>query len=320
MAIVSIIIPVHNAAAYIERCAHSLFSQTLLDLEFIFVDDASSDDSMTRISRVLESYPQRESQVKIVSNPSNLGVTETRKVGLACASGEYVGWVDADDWVESRMFESLYQVSLGGGLDIVVCDYLKEYDAESVPFHHDLLTSPAACLEHLNSLQKMPHSLWSQIIKRTLFDEEIINNLRPSNWGEDLFFVISAYSRAQSIAQTSECLYHYNRTNATGLSHSTKFESKEAWLMQRENVELCSHLLQNAIGKKSEVGVCHLKFVTKNKYIACFETWKDYYYQWQESHRKILLFDDMPWKIRLKLRTLHSSYFLYSFYCRLIHA
>lgn len=319
MAIISIIIPVHNAATFIERCAHSLFAQTMEDLEYIFVDDGSSDNSIALIHNVLEEYPLRKTQVHIVQNLQNLGISETRKVGLSHTTGEYVGWVDADDWVELDMMDQLYCASENGEKDIVVCDYWKEYKTGSVPFRHDSLYSPEDCLEHLNLLEKMPHSLWSQIIKRNLFDNGIVRNLRPADWGEDLFFVISAYCRAHSITLVRDCLYHYNRTNVEGLSRKKRF-SKEVWLMQRENIEMISQLMKQSLGAKREIGINHLKFVTKNRFFHCFDTPKEYFQQWSDCHRFILRFDDMPLFTRLKLWFIHSSFGAYSLYHKMTHA
>jgi len=319
MAIISIIVPIYNTSAYIERCAVSLFEQTFEDLEYLFIDDGSTDNSIELITNIIKQYPHRESQVRIVCNGRNVGITETRKRGLALATGEYVGWVDSDDWAELDMFESLYLASEMGTKDVVVCDYIKETVSGPQEFHHSLAKIPRKCLERINNLAAMPHSLWCQIIKRSLFPHEEIGKLKPSNWGEDLFLVIMAYLTASSLAHVRKCLYHYNRMNVMSVSRQASIPV-EYWRMQLGNVNLVCGLLCDYMGNRANTAIHHMQFVTKNRYKCCFENERQYFNQWKECHRSILAFDDMPWRIRMKLAIIYSSYWTYSFYHRNLHA
>ena len=119
---VSIVVPVYKVEAYIEQFVRSLFEQTLEDLEFIFVDDASPDESVAIIKRVLDEYPQRKGQVKFIRHEHNMDLPQTRKDGLNAATGEYLIYVDSDDWVEPNYAELLYTKAQETNADIVVCD------------------------------------------------------------------------------------------------------------------------------------------------------------------------------------------------------
>ena len=102
---VSVIVPVYNAGLYIERCSRSLFAQSLDDMEFIFVDDCSTDNGIEIVERVLDDFPSRKSQVRFLKNEHNLGQAGTRARGIKMATGDYVIHCDSDDWVEPNMYE-----------------------------------------------------------------------------------------------------------------------------------------------------------------------------------------------------------------------
>ena len=102
---VSVIIPIYKVEAFIERCAATLMEQTLPEVEYIFVDDATSDNSIDVLEEVIARYPQRKGQVRIVHNAENKGLPAARNTGLALATGEYIFHCDSDDYVEPSMLE-----------------------------------------------------------------------------------------------------------------------------------------------------------------------------------------------------------------------
>ena len=120
---VSVIIPVYNAEQHIKRCCESLFAQSLRDIEYIFVNDGSSDQSVPMIKDTLSRYPNRKSDVKIIDRKENRGVAYTRQEGLAAVAGEYVIHCDSDDWVEKNMYETLYCEGKKSNADVVCCGF-----------------------------------------------------------------------------------------------------------------------------------------------------------------------------------------------------
>ena len=101
---VSIIVPVYNVEKYLEKCLDSLVNQSLHDIEIICVNDGSKDDSLD----ILEKYAKKDSRIKII-NKQNQGLSAARNDGLKVAAGEYVGYVDSDDWVDLNFYEKLYE-------------------------------------------------------------------------------------------------------------------------------------------------------------------------------------------------------------------
>lgn len=122
---VSIIVPVYGVEKYIERCARSLFEQTLDGIEYLFIYDCTLDKSIEILKNVLEEYPQRKNQVKIVSHEKNMGLPIAIQSGLKVASGEYIIHCDSDDWVDVTMYEKMYNKAIEEGSDVVVCDFCR---------------------------------------------------------------------------------------------------------------------------------------------------------------------------------------------------
>ncbi len=101
---VSIIVPIYNVEKYIERCAVSLFEQDFEDIEYIFVNDCTPDNSVEILEKVIEKYPNRKSHLKIVHHKENKGLGSARNTGLEQATGNYILHIDSDDWCEKIWF------------------------------------------------------------------------------------------------------------------------------------------------------------------------------------------------------------------------
>ena len=145
---VSVIIPIYSVEKYIEKCAHSLFKQTLDDIEYIFIDDCTPDHSIEIIKDVLEQYPHRKKQTRIVRMPMNSGIGAVRKHGIQLATGDYIIHCDSDDWVDVTMYENMYKKALEENLDIVFCDYY-----ETDRFNHKKISCYSTCKKKRNSIQ-----------------------------------------------------------------------------------------------------------------------------------------------------------------------
>lgn len=122
---VSVIIPVYGVELYIGKCAKSLFEQSLENIEFIFVDDCTKDNSIAIIQQLLENYPNRKKQTLILHHEENLGLPKARLTGIQKATGEYIVHCDGDDWIELDMYQSMYELAIAENSDIVICDYFR---------------------------------------------------------------------------------------------------------------------------------------------------------------------------------------------------
>lgn len=207
---VSIIVPVYKAESYVEKCVHSLYSQTLDELEYIFVDDYSPDRSIDVIFKVLEEYPGRKSQVKVIRHETNLGVGQSRQDGMDAATGEYIIHCDPDDWVETCMYEIMYSKAKTTNADIVICDYILETKNAS----RLISQKPTGLLpnEVLSNLAKgkIYGSFWNKLVKVTTISENNIHLLPGLNVCEDLFFFLQLLKKDITIEYLPSGLYHYD--------------------------------------------------------------------------------------------------------------
>ena len=117
----SIIVPVFNTEKYLSECLNSLINQTLKSIEIICVDDGSTDNSLS----ILEKFHSKDERVKII-HQGNFGVSVARNNGIAMAQGEYIGFVDSDDWVDADFFEKLYNASQKFGAEVVAGDFMAQ--------------------------------------------------------------------------------------------------------------------------------------------------------------------------------------------------
>lgn len=240
---VSIVIPVYGVEKYIERCAHSLFQQTLDNIQYIFVDDCTKDNSIILLKKVIQKYPQRINDIIIVRTPQNSGLPQARKFGLQYATGDYIIHCDSDDWVELDMYEHLYRKAIAEDLDIVTCDYYvfkknsdilylsKGNTNTNKDFLSDIIT------------QRISNSVWNKLIKKTLYDNIII--YPTQNMGEDIVLIIQLILYANKIGHISKPLYHYfyNPSSITNLTSSDEVLKK--WNAIIENIQLIETILNN---------------------------------------------------------------------------
>ena len=122
MCLVSIVIPVYNAASFIRRCVESALAQTLQDIEVICVDDCSSDNSKEIVESIVDP------RLKVIIFPQNQGVSAARNAGLEAAKGEYVYFLDSDDWLDPDYLEAMWQMAERHGDDVVInSNYIEEF-------------------------------------------------------------------------------------------------------------------------------------------------------------------------------------------------
>lgn len=222
---VSVIIPYYNAASVIERCAQSLFNQSLAeDIEFIFVDDCSTDNSTARLKFVLEKYLNRKNQVKFLSSPNNQGVAAARLQGLNAANGKYIIHCDADDYVYPSTYSTMLSYANRTDADIAICDYL--YDNKGNTCYHSAKAETAEELVEGLLNGKIHGSLCNKLVKRNLYTS-IPNPFTPGlNILEDVALTTRLASKAKKVTHIPQPLYVYicDSASLTGTFSNDKIE------------------------------------------------------------------------------------------------
>jgi glycosyltransferase involved in cell wall biosynthesis len=211
---VSIIIPIYNSAQYLEKCLVSLFEQTLDDLEYIFINDGSIDNSMEVLSKTIKNYPHRAKQVKIFDNKINRGIAVTRNTGITNANGEYIIHGDSDDWVELDMYKTMYEKAVSGNYDIVYCDYYRVIDNK--PIHKkakNVETNTTAIKSILTRNGNVTTFLVDKLVKRELYRKNNILFSLDFNILEDISTTVRLFYYAKTISHVPAPLYYYDIKN-----------------------------------------------------------------------------------------------------------
>lgn len=213
--LVSIIVPIYGVEKYIEKCAIWLFEQDYEDIEYIFVNDCSPDNSMEILQNVIEKYPNRKNSIKIINKAKNEGLGQARKSGFEVANGEYIMHIDSDDWLELDAVSHLVCVAKKSAADIVACDYFINYnDKEIYKKENYENISQEDMLKSLLSDVIMP-CVWNKIYKKEIFRGVKFANFQM---GEDMFLTTQLFYNAKKIAYLNRAFLHYNQTNISALT------------------------------------------------------------------------------------------------------
>lgn len=204
---ISIIVPVYNGEAYLDHCIKSLINQTYKDLEIILVNDCSPDHSLEICNR----YAVIDSRIKVVSNKVTSGTAKARNLGLNNANGEYISFVDDDDFVEENFYEIMIQKILYYSADIVQCVYVPfKSDAENTKkdiIKEDKILQPMEVMELLFTDQTCV--VFNKLYRKKLFDDFRFDN---GKFHEDLFIIHKILYNANKIVMIDYNLYHYRKT------------------------------------------------------------------------------------------------------------
>lgn len=220
---VSIVVPVYNVEKYLKRCVESILSQTLRDIEIILVDDGSKDDS----PRICDEYAKKDARIKVV-HKKNGGLSSARNAGIKIATGQYIGFVDADDSVVPEMYEIMLQAIKREAVDFVMADYTRvltngttyvksadiregRYDKEDIRKEIYPALIMGANIEY-GPLLSVWHCLYcTDFLKKNniLFDEEV-------KWSEDnIFSAIVGYCAMSFYYLKGKAVYNYYQNEGT---------------------------------------------------------------------------------------------------------
>jgi len=200
---VSVIVPVYNVEKYLEKCLNSLVNQTLEDIEIIVVNDGTKDNSQKIIDKYTKKYPKKvKGYIK-----ENGGLSSARNYGLKYASGEYIAFVDSDDYVELDMYEKMYNKAISENFDIVACDLFYVYDDKKVEAFSNLNNDIFTQEEIKQSMINIYPSAWNKIYKKDLFKHKIY--FKDRVWFEDVEFLYRLISKVNSIGVVHEKFYNY---------------------------------------------------------------------------------------------------------------
>lgn len=199
---VSVIVPVYNVEKYLEKCLESLVKQTLKEIEIIVVNDGTKDNSQ----EIIDKYSNKYKNIKAYKK-KNGGLSSARNYGLKYAKGEYVAFVDSDDYVEYDMYEKMYNKAIENNFDIVVCDLKYVYENKSTGAYSNITTDISTSEEIKKSMLNIYPAAWNKIYKKSLFQNSVL--FKEKVWYEDVEFLYRLYPYIKSIGVVKKQLYNY---------------------------------------------------------------------------------------------------------------
>ena len=243
---VSVIIPVFGVEKYIERCARSLFEQTLDDMEFIFVDDCTPDRSIVILKSVIEEYRLRFSEkkyeVRIVRMPTNSGQAAVRRHGIQLATGDYIIHCDSDDWVDVTMYEKMYNKAIEEDADMVVCDY---YRSDGVTHREDTGFISKQKEQFIKEMLYMRTSwaVWNKLVKRELYHP---NFVYPTGaMAEDMLISTQLALFSNRISFLRKNLYFYNNNPKSIVNNASYEAGMRKFKQATDNAALLASIILN---------------------------------------------------------------------------
>ena len=296
----SVIITVFKCERYIGTCARSLFEQTLDSIEYIFVNDATPDNSISVLEKIINDYPNRKPYVKIINLEKNGGVSNARGIGLENATGEYVIHADSDDWVDKDMYERLYRKAKETDADIVGCNFRHEFTDLQYDFHQQYADTVEENISRLINGRLFP-SLCTSLTCRSLIENNGITFPIGLNMGEDLFFNLQSYLHAKKIVSMDWAPYHYRHTENSSCVQRTRksIDSDIAIADLIEKLMKECHLYEKYVQD-----IEYRKFFSKLPLAQDLDN-KDNYQEWlniyPETNKNIWQYKQLSWKQKIEL-------------------
>ncbi len=276
---ISVIIPVYNVEKYLRRCLDSLVNQTISDIEIICVNDGSTDKSL----EILEEYAKKDKRIKII-NQENQKQGAARNRGLEIAQGEFISFVDSDDWVDLDYFEKMYNAVISSNANIAVSSTKRNYKRKTKD--HSKIKTNEVYYETNKILSAIQNNL---VVWGKIFNFEIIKNLRFEEgvFYEDAPYAIRAIHLAKSVVTVPDTTYHYfsNPTSTIKQKLSTKNKNDKI----STNLDLINYCEKNNIDTGNWEVLKERHFLWGVKHYKYF---KDYYLFGLKIFRRNVAFDN----------------------------
>lgn len=236
--LVSIIVPVYNTEKYISECLHSLIQQSYSYIEIIVVDDGSTDNSL----KILNDISAKDNRLKVFTQP-NQGVSAARNLALNKVTGEYVMFVDADDWIDVSTIEKCLQAI--GNADVCFFAYIREFANRSLPkplFPQTHIFTAEACkqlqrrmigpvgkeLANPGMLDSLG-TIWGKLYRREVLDGTSFIDLKIIGTAEDSLFNCNAFRKVQKAVYINKTFYHYRKFNSGAETKKYKPQLFQQW-------------------------------------------------------------------------------------------
>lgn len=209
--LISVVVPIYNVEGYLERCVESIINQTYKNLEIILVDDGSPD----KCPEMCDEFARQDSRIKVV-HKKNGGLSDARNAGMAVASGEYISFIDSDDYVSPDFYETLYNVMISEKGDIAECSVVKFYEDDKFDeYTDDLKVSNYDTVDGLSAL--IAENPFHQHVWNKLYKSDLVLDVQfaVGKLNEDEFWTYQIFGRAGKVTKVNKTMYYYFQRNSS---------------------------------------------------------------------------------------------------------
>lgn len=233
---VSILVPFYKVEKYVGRCVDSLFSQTYTNIEYVFVNDCTPDNSMEVINEYIDKYGVSD-KCRMIVHEQNQGISASRNDCLDNMTGDYFLFVDSDDYIDKDMVELLVDAAVKENADISGCGYIEEYADHSVK-HPQKYTNDHNEMMRAITLLTIKGVMWKLLVRSSIVTDhrEEVRFIPDRNMVDDYLFCCQIFYYAQRFAGVDRCMYHWIQYNPNNYTHTTIFavESQAAAIRKTE--------------------------------------------------------------------------------------
>lgn len=218
---VSVLVPFYNVEKYVGRCVESLFSQTYSNIEYVFVNDCTPDNSMDIINEYIDKFNVRNKCV-IINHEVNKGISASRNDCLDNATGDYILFIDSDDYIDKDMVELLVKAAIENNADISGCGYIEEYKDRSVEMPQRYTNNHVEMMRAI-TLLTIKGVMWKLLIRRSIVEENQVRFIPDNTMVDDYLFCCQVFFYAKRFASVDKCMYHYIQFNPNNYSKTREF-------------------------------------------------------------------------------------------------
>ena len=272
--------PVYGVEKYIAQCAKSLFEQKGAELEFIFVNDATKDNSMGVLNEIVSHTSiDIQKSIKIINKATNEGSSLARRTGLSVATGEYIMFVDSDDWLSENAIETIAKVIDESKADLIYFNLYNYVAGQTRILSHSTYRTPIEYMQDIMDFSpNAPAYCWNKVVKRSLFNQ--ITEWPVESMHEDVALLPQVIYAAHSLKLIEAPLYYYRRSNESSMS-ADYWKSKEKRRQSKENQLVLIRFLekfqlQNIFKTQYRKLVIRCAYITT--FFNCYDSENDFNY------------------------------------------
>lgn len=277
--LISVIVPVYNVEKYLDKCIQSILGQTYSNLEVLLIDDGSTDSS----GAICDKYAAQDSRVRVFHKP-NGGSSAARNMGLDNANGEWIAFVDSDDWIDADMYEQMLNKAIEDSVEAVYCGITQEYKhGKNTLYYNCKYEDHRLMYDCLVPITVEYFSMCNKLISRKVFDRHNIRAVEGANMWEDVELALKVRYFIASSSVVDRASYHYNLLNASSTTHNAVLSRVEGQVERVKQME--QFFIQQGDEKKYKHFISALKFQAK------YDLFEDYPQKW------ISTFPEAKWSL-----------------------